>query len=134
MFKMSAFTSQPLNNRHLMMPDSTASDQSRNIGTASPDLVIRGGASIRHYRILNDKRTVLTKDTENNIAVYDVLKATKVSDLGQVDLDEEVKKRNKTVYVPNWFNVDLKTGVSIFFLYVMNMLDANAFLLSAVRC
>jgi WD repeat-containing protein 48 len=27
-------------------------------------------------------------------------------------LDEEVKKRNKTVYVPNWFNVDLKTGVS----------------------
>jgi hypothetical protein len=27
-------------------------------------------------------------------------------------LDEEVKKRNKTVYVPNWFNVDLKTEVS----------------------
>jgi len=78
----------------------------------TPDLVIRGGPSIRHFRILNDKRTVLTKDTENNIALYDVLKATKVSDLGPIDLDEEVKRRNKTVYVPNWFNVDLKTGVS----------------------
>lgn len=39
------------------------------------------------------------------------MKACKVEDLGQVDFDEEVKKRNKMVYVPNWFNVDLKTGV-----------------------
>jgi WD repeat-containing protein 48 len=46
------------------------------------------------------------------VAIYDVLKAAKVNDLGQVYLDEEVKKRNKTVYVPNWFNVDLKTEVS----------------------
>ena len=74
-------------------------------------MVIRGGPSIRHFRILNDKRSVLTKDTENNVAVYDVLKAAKVTDLGPVDLDEEFKRRNKMVYVPNWFNVDLKTGV-----------------------
>ena len=85
----------------------------------TPDLVIRGGPSIRHFRILNDKRTVLTKDTENNIAIYDVLKATKVSDLGPIDLDEEVKRRNKTVYVPNWFNVDLKTGVCSLSLYLI---------------
>lgn len=43
--------------------------------------------------------------------LYDVLKACKVEELGQIDFDEEVKKRNKMVYVPNWFNVDLKTGV-----------------------
>lgn len=94
------------------MSETTATDPNRSANTTSPDLVIRGGASVRHYRILNDKRTVLTKDTESNVAVYDVLKASKVTDLGQVDLDEEVKRRNKTVYVPNWFNVDLKTGVS----------------------
>lgn len=97
-----------------MMSEALATDPVRSINTVSPDLTIRGGASIRHYRILNDKRTVLTKDSESNVAVYDVLKAAKVSDLGQVDLDEEVKRRNKTVYVPNWFNVDLKTGVSTF--------------------
>ena len=76
-------------------------------------MVIRGGPSIRHFRILNDKRSVLTKDTENNVAVYDVLKAVKVTDLGPVDLDEEFNRRNKMVHVPNWFNVDLKTGVMI---------------------
>ena len=42
------------------------------------------------------------------------LQARKVEDLGSVDFEEEVKKRFKMVYVPNWFSVDLKTGVSIY--------------------
>jgi WD repeat-containing protein 48 len=83
-----------------MMCEKAASDPIRSNNTVSPDLTIRGGASIRHYRILNGKRTVLTKDTESNVAIYDVLKAAKVNDLGQVYLDEEVKKRNKTVTFP----------------------------------
>lgn len=29
-----------------------------------------------------------------------------------MEFDEEIKKRFKMVYVPNWFSVDLKTGVS----------------------
>lgn len=37
--------------------------------------------------------------------------ACKVEDLGKVDFEEEIKKRFKMVYVPNWFSVDLKTGV-----------------------
>ena len=32
--------------------------------------------------------------------------------MGKVEFDEEIKKRFKMVYVPNWFSVDLKTGVS----------------------
>lgn len=35
-----------------------------------------------------------------------------MEDLGQVNYEEEIKKRFKMVHVPNWFNVDLKTGVS----------------------
>ncbi|XP_034945119.1 WD repeat-containing protein 48 [Chelonus insularis] len=72
---------------------------------------ILGGPAIRHHVILNDRRFVLTKDTEENVALYDVLKACKVEDLGRVDFDQEVKKRNKMVYIPSWFNVDLKTGM-----------------------
>ncbi|CAG2063968.1 unnamed protein product, partial [Timema podura] len=68
--------------------------------------------AVRHYHILNDKRHIIAKDSESNVMVYDVLKACKIEDLGAVDFDEEVKKRFKMVYVPNWFNVDLKTGVS----------------------
>lgn len=62
--------------------------------------------------MLNDKRHIITRDTENNVARYDVLKVAKVEDLGKVDFDEEVNKRNQRVYIPNWFTVDLKTGVS----------------------
>lgn len=79
---------------------------------SEPAQKIVGGAAVRHCHVLNDRRHVLTRDTEENVALYDVLKAIKVIDLGRVDFDQEVKKRNKTVYVPNWFNVDLKTGVS----------------------
>ena len=38
-----------------------------------------------------------------------------MEDLGAVDFDDEIKKRFKMVYVPNWFSVDLKTGVSCFY-------------------
>ncbi|XP_023217723.1 WD repeat-containing protein 48 [Centruroides vittatus] len=76
-----------------------------------PDVVIRGNPSIRHYHVLNDKRHILTKDTENHVVLWDVLKACKVEDLGQVDFEAEIKKRFKMVYVPNWFTVDLKMGM-----------------------
>ena len=57
------------------------------------DFVISGGPSIKQYEILNDRRHILTKDTENNVALYDVLKAKKVEDLHQVDFEHEVKNR-----------------------------------------
>ncbi|GIY50523.1 WD repeat-containing protein 48 [Caerostris extrusa] len=75
------------------------------------DHIVKGNPSIRHYAVLNDKRHILTKDTDNNVQKYDVLKASKVEDLGQVDFDIEVKKNFKLIYVPNWFTVDLKTGL-----------------------
>ena len=57
------------------------------------EFVIPGGPSIKQCEILNDKRHILTKDTENNVALYDVLKARKVEDLGQVEFEPEVKRR-----------------------------------------
>lgn len=36
--------------------------------------VLVGGASIIQCHILNDKRHILTKDTNNNVAFWDVLK------------------------------------------------------------
>lgn len=45
------------------------------------------------------------------MAIYDVLRVIKKEDLGKVDFEEETKARNKQVYIPNWFTLDLKTGV-----------------------
>lgn len=36
----------------------------------------------------------------------------KVEDLGIVDFDHEKERRNRPIFVPSWFTVDLKTGVS----------------------
>ena len=58
-----------------------------------PDLVISGGPSIKQYHILNDKRHILTKDTDSHVAMYDVLKAQRVEDLGKVDFEQETKNR-----------------------------------------
>lgn len=92
--------------------DSDSGVSSNALLNTEPAQRILGGPAIRHCHLLNDRRYVLTKDTEENVALYDVLKACKVEDLGRVDFEQEIKKRNKMVYVPNWFSVDLKTGVS----------------------
>jgi len=34
---------------------------------------IEGGACIRQYHVLTDKRHIITKDSDENIAVWDVL-------------------------------------------------------------
>jgi len=39
-----------------------------------PFRTLKGAAAIRKYHILNDKRTIITQDTEKNVSVYDVLK------------------------------------------------------------
>ncbi len=49
----------------------------------APDFIIRGGASIRQYSVLNDKRHILTKDTENSVACWDVLTVQLFVFLGQ---------------------------------------------------
>ncbi|VDI39342.1 WD repeat-containing protein 48, partial [Mytilus galloprovincialis] len=38
-----------------------------------PDFTIKGGSSIRQYYVLNDKRHILTKDTDDHVALWDVL-------------------------------------------------------------
>lgn len=40
----------------------------------NPISLLPGGAAIKQAVVLNDKRHILTKDSENNVAVYDVLK------------------------------------------------------------
>nr|CAH7720577.1 unnamed protein product [Callosobruchus chinensis] len=76
-----------------------------------PISLIPGGAAIRQAAVLNDKRHILSKDTHGHVALYDVLRARKIEDLGQIAFQDELKNRFKMVYVSNWFNVDLKTGM-----------------------
>ncbi|XP_064653169.1 WD repeat-containing protein 48-like isoform X2 [Lineus longissimus] len=107
----SSIKNWPIKSKPMRMSGDYDNDHDPIPTSATPDFTIRGGASIRQYHVLNDKRYVLTKDTDNVVALYDVLTARKAEDLGQVDFESEIKKKLKVVYIPNWFSVDLKTGM-----------------------
>ncbi|KRX70496.1 WD repeat-containing protein 48 [Trichinella sp. T6] len=80
-----------------------------------PEYVIKGAPSIRQYSILNDKRFILTRDSEDNIALWDVLRVGKLfwkmSYFGCQNFEQKLKEQFKMLFVPNWFSVDLKTGM-----------------------
>ena len=44
----------------------------------------------------------------------------KEADLGEVDIEEEAEKRKSHLYIPNWFSVEVKTGVSVHIDYCMS--------------
>ncbi|KAF1761818.1 hypothetical protein GCK72_010075 [Caenorhabditis remanei] len=77
----------------------------------TPELVIPGAASINKHKTLNDKRHVLTRDTDENVALYDVLAAKKVKDYGKRSFDEVFDENSKTIFIPSWFVVDSKSGM-----------------------
>ncbi|XP_041474967.1 WD repeat-containing protein 48-like [Lytechinus variegatus] len=110
-----ATTSSQLNQWSLTSRGGRNVDDYDNVGTENecpkPKMTIEGGSSIRQYHILNDKRHILTKDTDDRVALWDVLMAKKVEDLGHADFEVEIKNRFQMIYVPNWFAVDLKIGM-----------------------
>ncbi|CAB3360713.1 Hypothetical predicted protein [Cloeon dipterum] len=105
----------PVKDGKLLDEDGEEADKGsgqRRAKFSEPEHEIKGGPAIIEYHVLNDKRHVLTKDTEGCVCLYDVLRAKQVSMLGRTDFNNEVTERSKKrVYVPNWFNVDLKTGM-----------------------
>jgi len=60
---------------------------------------------------LNDKRSIITKDTDDNVSVWDVLQAKRTESLGKADFDHAIKQRQRFISIPNWFTVDLKLGL-----------------------
>ncbi len=77
----------------------------------SPLITLKGTSSIKQYTILNDKRYIVTKDTDDNVSVWDVLQARKLESLGRENYENAIKVRQRFISVPNWFTVDLKLGV-----------------------
>lgn len=77
----------------------------------NPLITIKGTFSIKQYHILNDKRYIVTKDSDENVNVWDVLQARKLEALGKENYENAIKVRQRFISVPNWFTVDLKLGV-----------------------
>lgn len=91
--------------------ESMEEEEDSNPLVDKPCETIAGGAGIKRVHILNNKRHVITEDSNGDICLWDILKAKKLQQLGKVDFDEEIRKRKEPVYIPNWFTVDAKTGM-----------------------
>ncbi|CAK9296973.1 unnamed protein product [Gordionus sp. m RMFG-2023] len=74
--------------------------------------IIPGTTSLKQFHVLDNKRHILTKDSEENVCLWDVLTARKIEDLGKnVDFAEEIDRRQQKMFIPSWFAIDLKTGL-----------------------
>lgn len=118
----SSLKNWPVNNPEgLMNPDMNHQSEQKkeNARDAKPDVVIRGNPAVINYHIANDKRHIITRESDFSVAIYDVLTARKLRVLhppsdeqtSKTNYELEIKKHTKMVYVPNWFTVDLKIGL-----------------------
>ncbi|GMR42262.1 hypothetical protein PMAYCL1PPCAC_12457, partial [Pristionchus mayeri] len=98
-------------NRWCLPPPSSSLYDTMTPSISSPDISIAGAPSIRQHVVLNDKRHVVTRDSRGDVALFDVLSASKVYQYGQVAMEDVVKEYFKKVFVPSWFTVDLKSGM-----------------------
>ncbi|XP_063722345.1 WD repeat-containing protein 48-like [Symsagittifera roscoffensis] len=101
-------------NEYESILDNTNSDQPRPtyvFKNIKASYVIEGKPALVRYHVLNNKRYVLTQDSEGVVAKWDVLTGVKHSVIGPVSsFDEEIKNHFQFIFVPSWFSVDLKTG------------------------
>ncbi|TPP58140.1 WD repeat-containing protein 48 [Fasciola gigantica] len=116
----------PISSVHLHWPEAEQKEQHLDVTeVAKPDFIIPGGPSVIQYHVCSEKRFILTKDSDGNVDIYDVLKARLVERLGLVDFESVIKEHERLIYVPNWFSVDLKCGMPIIHLDEADCMSAN---------
>jgi len=75
-----------------------------------PEVTITGKPPIVKFTIMNDRRHVLTQDSEKNVDEWDIILCKKTKKYGKVDYDKVLKETNKRIYIENWCSLDIHTG------------------------
>ncbi|CAK5086302.1 unnamed protein product [Meloidogyne enterolobii] len=79
-----------------------------------PDMTIGGAPSIRKYAVLNDRRQIVSKDSNGNLELWDALQAKKLKNLPQGTSIEDVIRENvRKSWIPSWFSVETKCGITL---------------------
>ncbi|GAX75270.1 hypothetical protein CEUSTIGMA_g2715.t1 [Chlamydomonas eustigma] len=77
---------------------------------AKPLMSIPGVPAITSFKVLNDRRHILSKDSEGNVELWDVLSGGVVQSYGKVVLEEKEKELFEPRSVPSWFTLDARLG------------------------
>jgi len=72
---------------------------------------LAGRAGIVQHHILNNRRQVLTCDTEGMVKLWDVTGTEPTQRLGQVDWATTVERFHTQQSIPGWFSVDTTLGL-----------------------
>lgn len=83
-------------------------------GLRSPLIELKGLPATIAYKVMNDRRHVMTLDTDDDVCLWDVTSASFVKSLGRkpsdVEFEDMAEEHNPIVAVPSWFKVDIRRG------------------------
>jgi len=82
----------------------------RDPAASGPICVIKGVPGIVLHKVMTDRRHVLTKDTDGNVALWDVLTGGVVDSYGKVDFDTKERELFEARSMPSWFTADVRLG------------------------
>ncbi|CEP07720.1 hypothetical protein [Parasitella parasitica] len=94
---------------------------------ASPDYVIPGKPGITSHLILHNRRHLLTKDTNGEVALWDLTKCIQVENFGKRDLEDVAQGINSLESFPAWCSVDTKIGAITVQLHEFNCFDCEMY-------
>uniref|UniRef100_A0A7S2ZPI8 WD repeat-containing protein 48 homolog n=2 Tax=Rhodosorus marinus TaxID=101924 RepID=A0A7S2ZPI8_9RHOD len=75
-----------------------------------PLATIPGLPGIVSYQIMNNRRHVLTKDSNGEVVLWDITRASSLTHFGVRNLEEVAKELEEEVVVPSWFSIEIRLG------------------------
>jgi WD repeat-containing protein 48 len=75
-----------------------------------PEYTIEGQHGLIKHMTLNDRRRVLTLDTNSEVVLWDLLQCAPVKSFGKRDIDDVFKEINPMESIAHWCAVDTRTG------------------------
>ncbi|KAI8639396.1 WD40-repeat-containing domain protein [Parasitella parasitica] len=93
----------------------------------TPDYVITGKPGITSHLILHNRRHLLTKDTNGEIALWDLTKCIQIKSFGKRDLEDVAQDINSLESFPAWCSIDTKIGAITVQLHEFNCFDCEMY-------
>ncbi|KAI8906949.1 WD40-repeat-containing domain protein [Gorgonomyces haynaldii] len=75
-----------------------------------PLFVIQGLPSLTKYTLLNDKRRVVTLDTENRVQLWNIVECKLIKTLVDAKYEDVVQQEQTSEWIANWCTIDTKIG------------------------
>lgn len=100
-----------------------------------PKIELTGLPAVIAYKVMNNRRHVLTCDTSDECSIWDVTSATLLPPIGKLPegmtLDDFAEQFEEIVAVPSWFKVDIRLGSIAIKLAKSSVGDAEVYAVNA---